>query len=108
MAPVDPSDSPAEGLERPDKARHADRHGRREPEINKLFRMVVKYEASDLHLKAGQPPMIRLRRDIRRLEMRPLTQEDMERLLAPLLSERHRKALEGEGGVVFCYSISDD
>ena len=51
----------------------------REPEVNKLFRMVMKYEASDLHLKVGQPPMMRLRGDIRRVQMPPLTQEDMER-----------------------------
>jgi len=44
----------------------------REPEVNKLFRMVMKHEASDLHLKVGQPPMMRLKGDIRRVEMRPL------------------------------------
>ena len=38
----------------------------KEPEVNKLFRMVMKHEASDLHLKVGQPPMMRLRGDIRR------------------------------------------
>ena len=59
------------------------RNRRREPEVNKLFRMVMKHEASDLHLKVGQPPMMRLRGDIRQMDMRPLTQEDMERLLLP-------------------------
>ena len=54
---------------------------KREPEVNKLFRMVMKHEASDLHLKVNQPPMMRLRGDIRRVDMRPLTQEDMERYL---------------------------
>ena len=48
------------------------RNGKREPEVNKLFRMVMKLEASDLHLKVGQPPMMRLRGDIRRTEMQPL------------------------------------
>src|SRR5436305_1551327 len=38
----------------------------KEPEVNKLFRMVMKHEASDLHLKVGQPPMMRMRGDIRR------------------------------------------
>src|ERR687883_294769 len=68
----------------------------REPEVNKLFRMVMKYEGSDLHLKVGQPPMMRLRGDIRRMEMRPLTQEDMERLLLPNLTPKHRKILDDE------------
>ncbi len=64
---------------------------RREPEVNKLFRMVMKLEASDLHLKVGQPPMMRLKGDIRRADMRPLTQEDMERLLLPTLDAQQAK-----------------
>jgi twitching motility protein PilT len=78
---------------------------KREPEVNKLFRMVMKLEGSDLHLKVGQPPMLRLKGDIRRMEMRPLTQEDMERLLLPLLKPLHRKILEEEGGVDYSYVI---
>ena len=31
-----------------------------EPEANKLFRMVMKYKGSDLHLKVGMPPAMRL------------------------------------------------
>src|SRR5215203_6014855 len=81
---------------------------RKEPEVNKLFRMVMKHEASDLHLKVGQPPMMRLRGDIRRVDMRPLTQEDMERLLLTILSPRQRKILDDEGGVDFSWVIGQD
>jgi twitching motility protein PilT len=70
--------------------------------------MVMKYEASDLHLKVGQPPMMRMRGDIRRMEMRPLTQEDMERLLLANLKESHRKILDEEGGVDFSYVVGQD
>src|SRR5690349_24924551 len=81
---------------------------KREPEVNKLFRMVMKHEASDLHLKVGQPPMMRLRGDIRRVEMRPLTQEDMERLLYPCLTPRARRILDEEGGTDFCHVVGQD
>ncbi|MBI2804140.1 MAG: PilT/PilU family type 4a pilus ATPase [Planctomycetes bacterium] len=81
---------------------------KKEPEANKLFRMVMKLEASDLHLKVGQPPMMRLRGDIRRTEMRPLTQEDMERLMYPLLNPRLRQILDDEGGVDFSYVVGQD
>ncbi|MBI3408530.1 MAG: PilT/PilU family type 4a pilus ATPase [Planctomycetes bacterium] len=81
---------------------------KKEPEVNKLFRMTMKHQASDLHLKVGQPPMMRLKGDIRRMEMRPLTQEDMERLLLPLLAPSHRKILEEEGGVDFSYVVGND
>src|SRR4051794_29303065 len=94
----------------------ADPHGagtvpaevRREPEVNKLFRMVMKHEGSDLHLKVGLPPMMRLRGDIRRMEMRPLTQTDMERLLLPTLDEKKRKILDEEGGVDYSYVVGND
>jgi twitching motility protein PilT len=80
----------------------------KEPEVNKLFRMVMKHEASDLHLKVGQPPMMRLRGDIRRVDMRPLTMEDMERLLLSILTPRLRKILDDEGGVDFSWVIGAD
>src|SRR5437016_539706 len=80
----------------------------KEPEANKLFRMVMKHEGSDLHLKVGQPPMMRLRGDIRRADMRPLTAEDMERLLLPLLDGKRRKVLDEEGGVDYSYVVGQD
>src|SRR5262245_44192604 len=81
---------------------------KREPEVNKLFRMVMKHEGSDLHLKVGQPPMMRLKGDIRRMEMKPLSQEDMERLMLPTLSPKLRKILDEEGGVDFSYVVGAD
>src|SRR5256714_2090615 len=70
--------------------------------------MVIKHEASDLHLKVGQPPMMRLRGDIRRVDMRPLTQEDMERLLLSILTPRLRKILDEEGGADFSWVVGQD
>lgn len=81
---------------------------RREPEVNKLFRMVMKHEGSDLHLKVGLPPMMRLKGDIRRMSAPPLTQEEMERLLLPTLNERQAKILKEEGGVDFSYVVGAD
>jgi len=78
----------------------------REPEINKLFRMVKKHEASDLYLKVGQPPMIRLCGDLRRMEIRPLTQEDLKRLLDPIMDvEQH---LQDGGAVAFGHIVGKE
>src|SRR5436190_6769425 len=78
---------------------------RREPEVNKLFRMVMRHEGSDLHLKVGQPPMMRLKSVVRRMDMRALTQEDLERLILPTLSDKHRVILDETGGVDYSYVI---
>ncbi|HKB36382.1 MAG TPA: PilT/PilU family type 4a pilus ATPase [Gemmataceae bacterium] len=81
---------------------------RREPEVNKLFRMVMKHEGSDLHLKVGLAPMMRLKGIIRRMEMKPLTQEDMERLLYPTLTPPQRQTLETTGGIDYSYVIGQE
>src|ERR1700741_2209082 len=78
---------------------------RREPEVNKLFRMVMKHEGSDLHLKVGLPPMMRLRNAIRQMEMKAIGAEEMERLLFPIMSQRSRKLLEDTGGADFAHII---
>src|SRR3954470_24542955 len=105
-----PQPIPAEGPapDTPGPAGPKEQPRRNEPEVNKLFRAVMKHEASDLHLKVGQPPMMRMRGDIVKLNAPPLTQEDMERLLLPGLKEKHRKILEEEGGVDFSYVIGQD
>jgi twitching motility protein PilT len=81
---------------------------KREPEVNKLFRMVMKHEGSDLHLKVGLAPMMRLRGIIRQMEMKALSRDDMERLLYPIMSQHHRDILENIGGADFAHIIGDD
>src|SRR5436309_7906027 len=103
--------SKAEVADVPDEILEAPRvssEPKKEPACNQLFRMVMKHEASDLHLKVGQPPMMRIRGDIRRVEMRPLTQEDMERMLLSQLDDKRRKVLDAEGGVDFSYVVGQD
>jgi twitching motility protein PilT len=83
-------------------------HGRREPEANKLFRAVMKHEGSDLHLKAGQAPMMRHRGIIKPFSKVPLTQDDLERLLYPIMTEKQRETLEQTGGSDFAHVVGDD
>ncbi len=78
-----------------------------EPEANKLFRMVMKHKGSDLHLKVGLAPAMRLGGILRQMQMPPLTREDMERLMFPLLSARQKNILEETGGIDFAHIIFD-
>ena len=81
---------------------------KREPEINKLFRAVMTHEASDLHLKAGMPGMMRLRGSIQKMNMPPITQENMEKLVYPILKPDQRETLDKTGGSDFAYVIGND
>ncbi len=79
-----------------------------EPPLNQIFRTVMLHEASDLHLKAGLPGMVRLRGVIQRMNTKPLTQEDCEKLIYPVLSEKQRAILDEKGGADFAYVIGQD
>jgi twitching motility protein PilT len=78
-----------------------------EPEANKLFRMVMKYKGSDLHLKVGMPPAMRLAGVLRLMQLPVLTGADMERLMFPLLSARQKTILEDTGGIDFAHIVFD-
>src|SRR5947209_1820735 len=78
-----------------------------EPEANKLFRMVMKHKGSDLHLKVGLPPAMRLAGVLRQMQLPPLSAHDMERLMFPLLSARQRSILEDTGGIDFAHIVVD-
>ena len=109
MASTDTSSHAKEAFTTPVSAPvHAVPEATKEPEVNKIFRLAMKLEASDVHLKVGCPPMMRIRGDITRMEMRPLTQQDMEKLLLPLLEPKKRKILDDEGGVDYSYVIGAD
>ncbi len=79
-----------------------------EPAANQLFRTVMMHEGSDLHLKAGMPGMMRLRGAIQHMATKPLSQEDLEKLLYPILSEKQRSVLDDKGGADFAHVVGND
>ncbi len=81
---------------------------RRELEVDKIFRALVKLEGSDLHLKVGNPPMVRVKGDLRPLNRPPIDNEEMVRLLVPMLDDRNRRIFEEEGGADFAYICDVD
>jgi twitching motility protein PilT len=76
-------------------------------EIDKLFRALVKLEGSDLHLKVGCPPFVRVAGTLRPLNRAPICVEEMARLLFPLFinDPRRKRIFEEDGGVDFAYSL---
>ena len=77
-------------------------------EVDKLFRACVKQEASDLHLKVGKPPLVRVNGSLRPLKHDPITDEEMVRLCFPLMNERNRKIFERDGGADFAHTLDVD
>ena len=77
----------------------------KEPRLNKLFRFLVKQEASDLHLKAGAPPHIRIRGDMRATTSPPLTAAEIEEMALEMLSTKQTTHLEEHGSIDVAYEL---
>src|SRR5262245_41652699 len=75
-------------------------------EVDKLFRACVKLSGSDLHLKVGKPPMVRVDGSLRPLNREPIEDEEMVRLCFPLMNERSRKIFERDGGADFAHVLN--
>ncbi len=81
----------------------------REPlEVDKIFRALVKLQGSDLHMKVGQPPIVRVNGTLKPLNRPPIDNEEMVRLLVPMLDARARKIFEEDGGADFAYVVDVD
>ncbi|MGA2061512.1 MAG: PilT/PilU family type 4a pilus ATPase [Thermoguttaceae bacterium] len=76
-------------------------------EIDKLFKALVKLEGSDLHLKVGLAPYVRVNGSLRPLNRDPIEDEEMLRLILPMikLQERRERIFEEDGGVDFAYTL---
>lgn len=77
-------------------------------EVDKIFKALVKLEGSDLHLKVGQPPMVRVKGDLRPLNRPPIDNEEMVRLLIPMMDDRNLQIFDHEGGADFAYVVDID
>lgn len=77
-------------------------------EVDKLFRACVKLEGSDLHLKVGKPPIVRIKGTLRPLNREPIEDDEMRRLLYPLMNERSRRDFDENGGADFAHVCDVD
>ncbi len=63
-------------------------------EIQELLQLVFDRAASDLHLKAGQPPIIRVAGKLIKSTLSPLTKDEVQRLIFSIITSEQRKQLE--------------
>jgi twitching motility protein PilT len=81
---------------------------RRENEIDKLYRQLIKHNGSDLHMQVGKAPILRVRGTLRELQMDPITRERMWELFDPMISDRDRQIYTDTGGCDFSYVVVQD
>ena len=65
----------------------------------------IRMEASDLHVTAGLPPMVRINGEVQALDYPPLTPNSTRNLIYDILSNDQRQRLENDWELDFSYSL---
>lgn len=73
--------------------------------IEELLEKLVELGGSDLHISANLPPAARIDGKLQRLDYPPLSSDDVEALLFPMLSNEQRRTLEQTWELDFSYGI---
>lgn len=63
-------------------------------DITELLAFSAKNGASDLHLSAGLPPMIRVDGEVRRINLPPMEHKDVHRLIYDIMNDKQRRDYE--------------
>jgi twitching motility protein PilT len=74
-------------------------------DISELLAFVVKNKASDLHLSAGLPPMIRVHGDVRRINLPPMEHKDVHAMVYDIMNDAQRKQYEEHLECDFSFAI---
>ncbi|ELR65321.1 Twitching motility protein PilT [Photobacterium marinum] len=74
-------------------------------DITELLDFSVKHNASDLHLSAGVPPMIRVDGDVRKLSLPALEHGEVHRLVFDIMNDAQRREYEEKLEVDFSFEL---
>ena len=74
--------------------------------INELLQVMVQRGASDLHLKAGSPPVIRVDGELYILDEGAVNPEDMKEYAASVMSDKQIAVFSEQNEIDFAYGLS--
>ncbi|MDO8298072.1 type IV pilus twitching motility protein PilT [Lacisediminimonas sp.] len=74
-------------------------------DISELLAFSVKNKASDLHLSAGMPPMIRVHGDVRRINLPAMDHKEVHAMVYDIMNDGQRKFYEENLECDFSFSI---
>src|ERR1700683_226874 len=75
--------------------------------MSDLLQLVVSESASDLHIRVGTPPVIRVHGILHRVEGPSLKPEDSEELMRSITSEEHIQSTRERGGADYGFAFGD-
>ncbi|MBA2538268.1 MAG: type IV pilus twitching motility protein PilT [Deltaproteobacteria bacterium] len=75
--------------------------------IPALLRFAVSQKASDLHLSAGESPMLRIHGEMVRVDSPALTKEDAHRLIFDVMNDNQRRVFQEKLECDFAFALDD-
>jgi twitching motility protein PilT len=75
-------------------------------EVDAIFRAAATLRASNLHIKAGKPPFVRLNGVLKPLNTPDLSAAKVVSFCSALLDDRHKNELERDGGTDFAHTVA--
>ena len=82
--------------------------GGREPQLNRFFKAAVKTGASDMHLKVGQPPKLRIYGELKNTTGEVMTEKRMEELVFEILSPEQKEFFLRTGTLDFAHELDSE
>ena len=76
-------------------------------QIDRLLDVVVRQDASDLHISVGRPPTVRLNGHLRNLATKTLEPDDTVALMKSVTPEKAQQELQEKGGCDFGFAYGD-
>lgn len=74
-------------------------------QIDELLKLMVEKDASDLHIKVGSPPTLRIYGRLYPIELPPLRSEDTRGIIYSMITEEQRKRFEDEQELDVAYTV---
>jgi twitching motility protein PilT len=76
--------------------------------ISQLLRFMAANKASDLHLSAGEAPMVRVHGELQRIDLPALTAEEAHRLIFDTMTDAQRRVYQEKLEVDFAFALDDE
>lgn len=76
-------------------------------DISELLRFALESGGSDLHISAGEPPVIRIHGEMTKVDLPALDKEDVHNMIYDILSDFQRKVFEEHLELDFSFGLGD-
>ncbi len=76
-------------------------------DITQILKFASQQDASDVHISAGEPPMLRIHGSIKKLKVPALTESQTQEMMYDIMNDSQRKIFEETNDVDFAIEVGD-